>query len=138
MLARTQSRRFCRQKPTELMNTTDSLPPPPPPEPAASVPPISSAVPAGSAWDNVAERFARDYLRDRQSERRWRVFFRLSWLIVALLIVSSVYQSRSHSSVPTGPHTALIEVRGEIADGMEASAENLLPGIKSAFEDAGA
>ena len=121
------------------MNTTDSLPPPPPPpEPAAAVPPISSAVPAGSAWDNVAERFARDYLRDRQSERRWRVFFRLSWLIVALLIVTSVYQSRSHSSVPTGPHTALIEVRGEIADGMEASAENLLPGIKSAFEDAGA
>jgi protease-4 len=43
--------------------------------------------------------------------------------------------SRGHSNPATGPHTALVEVRGEIAADSEASAENLVAGIKSAFED---
>ena len=40
--------------------------------------------------------------------------------------------------VPSGPHTALVEVRGEIAADTEASAENLVAALKSAFEDDGA
>ena len=75
---------------------------------------------------------------DRRSERRWRIFFRLSWLLLVIAVVYGVVVSRNKVTAPTGPHTALIEVRGEIADGAEASAENLVPGIKNAFEDAGA
>ena len=103
--------------------------------PSASTPPPA---PARPAWDGVAEQFARDYLRDRRSERRWRLFFRWMWLLLAVVLVWAVAASRHASTTPTGPHTALIEVHGEIADGAEASAENLLPGIKSAFEDASA
>ena len=91
-----------------------------------------------AAWDGVAETFARDYLRDRRTERRWRIFFRLAWLLLFGVIAWSLAASRGHGTVPAGPHTALIEVRGEIAAGAEASAENLFPGLKSAFEDAGA
>jgi protease-4 len=75
---------------------------------------------------------------DRRSERRWRIFFRLSWLLLVIAVIYGVVVSRNKTSAPTGPHTALIEVHGEIADGAEASAENLVPGIKNAFEDAGA
>ena len=103
--------------------------------PSASTPPPA---PARTAWDGVAEQFARDYLRDRRSERRWRLFFRWMWLLLAVALVWAVFASRHAGTAPTGPHTALIEVHGEIADGAEASAENLLPGIKSAFEDASA
>ena len=103
--------------------------------PSASTPPPA---PARTAWDGVAEQFARDYLRDRRSERRWRLFFRWMWLLLAVVLVWAVFASRHAGTAPTGPHTALIEVHGEIADGAEASAENLLPGIKSAFEDASA
>jgi len=98
----------------------------------------ASSSPGTSAWDGVAQTFARDYLRDRRTERRWRVSFRLAWLLVFGLIAWSLVASRGHGNVPAGPHTALIEVRGEIAAGAEASAENLFPGLKSAFEDAGA
>jgi len=90
------------------------------------------------AWDGLPEKFAAAYLRDRRSERRWRLFFRLSWLLLAMAIAYGVLVSRGHVAGPSGPHTALIEVRGEIAADGEASAENLVPGIKSAFEDAGA
>ena len=86
----------------------------------------------------MAEQFARDYLQDRRSERRWRLFFRWSWLLLMVALVYVLFASRPHSTAQNGPHTALIEVHGEIADGAEASAENLMPGIKSAFEDSGA
>ena len=104
----------------------------------SALPQATSNAPAtAGAWDNVAQTFAHDYLRDRRSERRWRVFFRLAWLLLFAVVAWSLVVARGHGTVPTGPHTALIEVRGEIAAGAEASAENLFPGLKSAFEDAG-
>jgi len=96
---------------------------------------LPAAVPA---WTTLAEQLARDMLRERRSERRWRIFFRLIWSLLFAIVALALLASRSHNAAPTGPHTALIEVRGEIAAGAEASAENLVPGIKSAFEDAGA
>ena len=88
--------------------------------------------------NSVLEQFARDYLKDRRIERRWRVFVRLSWFILFVVAVLMLLASRGVGNAPIGPHTALIEVRGEIAADAEASAENLIPGIKQAFEDAGA
>jgi len=118
-------------------DTPTPLPEPatPPPAPVPVSPPVAAAP---HATDTLAEQFARAYLMDRRSERRWRIFFRLSWLLLVIAVVYGVVVSRNKVTAPTGPHTALIEVRGEIADGAEASAENLVPGIKNAFEDAGA
>ena len=97
--------------------------------------------PAGSApdgWNRAAEQFARDYLSDRRSERRWRVFFRLCWLLLFLTLVWLAVAQRNRTVAPSGPHTALVEVQGEIANDSEASAENLVAALKSAFEDEGA
>ncbi|MES2229674.1 MAG: signal peptide peptidase SppA [Pseudomonadota bacterium] len=107
-------------------STPGASPAPAPAAPGAERPP---------GWNGVAEQFARDLLRDRRSDRRWRIFFRLSWLLLVMAIAYAILAARNHASMPTGPHTALIEVRGEIAANAEASAENLLPGIKTAFED---
>jgi protease-4 len=77
-------------------------------------------------------------MQDRRSERRWRVFFRLAWLVVFAVLSWTLIVDRMRATAPTGPHTALVEVRGEIdADG-EASAELLVGALKNAFEDAGA
>jgi len=111
-----------------------------------SAPDDTPAVPAAPApqspakpFEPVIEQFARDYLRDRRSDRRWRIFFRLAWLGVFLLIALALLENqRSQHNAPSGPHTALVELRGEIAAEGEASAENIVSGLKSAFEDAGA
>jgi protease-4 len=116
------------------MSTPEDQLPPFPAAPTAPVPGAPAATHT-SQWDGVAEQFARDMLRDRRSARRWSVFFRLSWLLLVMALAYAVFAARNHASAPTGPHTALIEIRGEIAAGAEASAENLLPGIKAAFED---
>jgi protease-4 len=88
--------------------------------------------------DSVVEQFAREYLRDRRSERRWRLFFRIVWLLVLFLLLWSLVVARKAANTPSGPHTALIEVRGEIAYESEASAENLLSALKTAFEETSA
>ncbi len=91
-----------------------------------------------SSFEPVMEQFARDYLRERRSERRWRIFFRLAWLLLLVLVAWALFNARGHSNVPSGPHTALVEVRGEIAADTEASAEQLVSALRSAFEDVGA
>jgi protease-4 len=78
--------------------------------------------------------FTQQLLRERRADRRWRVFFRLAWLILFIIVAWSLFVGRGHGGAPSGPHTALIEVRGEIAADSEASAENLVAGLKGAFE----
>ncbi|MEE9476501.1 MAG: S49 family peptidase, partial [Roseateles sp.] len=78
---------------------------------------------------------ARDFLRERRAERRWRVFFRLFWLTLAGLLVYSLWAQGRHVTPTTTPHTALVEVRGEIAADTEASAEQIVAALKDAFKD---
>ncbi|MFZ2653268.1 MAG: S49 family peptidase [Burkholderiaceae bacterium] len=105
--------------------------------------PPASPAPAGTAaarpsWDQALERLAQDVLKDRRSERRWRTVKRVSWIALLLLTVVIVLGSRGRVAAPSGPHTAMVEVRGEIASNSDASAEILIAGLKAAFEDSGA
>ena len=77
-------------------------------------------------------------MRERRGDRRWRIFFRLAWLALIAASALAFFTQRSHISSPSSPHTALVDVRGEIAADSEASAEQLIAGLKSAFEDEGA
>ena len=115
------------------MNPNDELPPPIP-DPLGAAP--RPAEPAG--YEHLMAQFARDYLRDRRSERRWRSFFRLAWLALIIGVLWLLFAQRHPGSPPSSPHTALVEVRGEIAVDSEASAELMLSALKSAFEDQGA
>jgi protease-4 len=95
------------------------------------------AAAAPSPLEGALEQFAHAYLRDRRSERRWRIFFRLLWLLFFVAIAWGVLAQRRHAASPSGPHTALVELKGEIASDADASAENVVAGLKSAFEDTG-
>ncbi len=113
----------------------DSLPPPmpdpvdAPPQPAASL---------SHQQETLLAQLARDFLRERRLERRWRTVFRLFWLMLAALLVYVMWMQGRHVTQTSTPHTALVEVRGEIAADTEASAEQLLAALKDAFKDDGA
>jgi len=81
---------------------------------------------------------ARALLQDRRSERRWRVFFRLAWLGLAAVVIWVGFGQRGAGSAPSSPHTAMVEVRGDIGMDEAANAEDLVGALKLAFEDAGA
>ncbi len=105
--------------------------------------PAAAPAAAKSATTNgidnaMLEDFARGYLAERRSERRWRLFFRFAWLLLIGALVWGVVVQQQGGAVPNGPHTALVEVRGEIAVDAEASAEGLNAALRNAFEDGGA
>jgi protease-4 len=115
--------------------------PPIPPAPAMAATAPPSVDPAGTLaarYEPAIEHLMRELLRERRSERRWRVTTRLLWLGLFIAIAWGLLGQRVHTAAPAGPHTALVEVRGEIAVDSEASAENLVAALKSAFEDANA
>jgi len=106
-----------------------------PPEPRAAAAPTPAPRPA---YEATLEQLASSMLRERRNEHRWRVFFRLAWLGLALALLWALFVARGHANAASGPHTALIEVRGEIAADSDSSAENLVSALKSAFEDSAA
>jgi protease-4 len=115
------------------MNTQDEGTSAPPP---AAVP--AMAPPLAARLESALELAARELLRERRSERRWRIFFRLVWLALALAVAWGLMAQRRAMTAPSGPHTALIEIRGEIDSESEANAENLVAALASAFEDSAA
>jgi protease-4 len=106
--------------------------------PAAEPAPLPASAPARSTVEASLDRLAAELLRDRRSDRRWRNLIRLLWLGLVMAIAWAIFSQRGAVNAPSGPHTALVEVRGEIAVDSEASAENLISALKSAFEDTGA
>ena len=100
--------------------------------------PAAAAIPPLSTLESRLDLLAAELLRDRRTERRWRVFFRLAWLGLALAVAWALFAKQVHVSAPTAPHTALLEIRGDIAMDTEASADLLVSALRSAFEDPGA
>ena len=111
---------------------------PNPASPADQPETVANPAPVRSASEALIEQFAKDYLKDRRSTRRWNLLIRLGWLIAFSVLVWGFVNQGSPASAPSGPHTALVELRGEIAADTEASAEVMLSGLKTAFEDVGA
>lgn len=117
--------------------------PDPTPEPAdmlrASPPaPAAAAAPASAGHELLALQLARDYLDEKRRERRWRVALRLGWLLLFALLMWQLWAQQNPAVATGAPHTALVEVQGEIAPGTEASAEVLVSALKNAFADQGA
>ena len=91
------------------------------------------------AWERATlEKLVFATIREQQAARRWRLFSRLLWLAFFGFIAWMVYSANSVGASVSTPHTAVIEIRGEIASDAEASAENVIASLRSAFEDQGA
>jgi len=90
-------------------------------------------------WERTTlEKLAMAGLVEQRQARRWRDGIRIAWLAFLLLLV---WLGMERSGAPTGvakPHTAVVEIKGEIASGAEASAELVVAAMRSAFEDEGA
>ncbi len=109
------------------------------PDPNPDTPPMAPTSEGTTpAFESALERVAMEMLRQQRSDRRWRLFFRAAWLALVLAIVWGLMSNRMTPAATSTPHTALVELRGEIAADSEASAEILVSALRSAFEDPGA
>ena len=126
--------------PSDLPESASSPAPVPAPPPApAAAPVVSDTALRLDSLEHLLRDVSSQVLAERRSDRRWRRLTRFGWLaLIGLLVWGTVSQHSGHPSAPSGPHTALVEVRGEIAADTEASAENIVASLKSAFEDVSA
>lgn len=116
----------------------------PPDTPAQAPAPMSGPAPTASAradapWERATlERLVFATLEEQRAARRWRTFVRLAWLAFFLFLVWALTARGSVSGEKLAPHTAVIEIDGEIGPQSEASAEFIIAAAKAAFEDEGA
>ncbi|MCI4429391.1 MAG: S49 family peptidase [Burkholderiales bacterium] len=122
------------------MTADDPTPSPSSAQTPSEFPSTATAAPATPrpGWDVALERLAQDMLKDRRSERRWRIVKRVTWILSLLLVAIFALGSSGRVAAPSGPHTALVDLRGEISSDTEASAETLIAGMKAAFKDSAA
>ncbi len=81
------------------------------------------------------ERLLLAHLQEQRKARRWSVFFKFLgfvWLFILLFTVMS-YEGDTFKS--TGPHTALVELNGEIGGENGMSADSLIGALNGAFDD---
>ncbi|MFJ7886394.1 signal peptide peptidase SppA [Pseudomonas sp. NPDC096917] len=76
-------------------------------------------------------------VQEQRRARRWGIFFKsLTFLyLMAVLLVFTPFLDMERNATKGAGYTALIEVRGVIADKEAASADNLITSLQAAFED---
>ncbi|WP_164738060.1 S49 family peptidase, partial [Xanthomonas euvesicatoria] len=67
-----------------------------------------------------------------------KTFVRISWLAFFVFLAWFALSRSAPSTAKTTAHTAVVEIKGEIAAGGDASAEFVVAAMKTAFEDEGA
>jgi protease IV len=88
-------------------------------------------------WEQkLIEELARNAQQEQRRTRRWGIFFKLLTFgyLIALVILWTP-DLRPDRWVELKDHTAVVEVKGIIADDAKASADNLIKGLRNAFED---
>ena len=117
---------------------SDPLPPGASPDPR-NLPPSGSRDGLRPGWEReTLERLMFATLAEQRAARRWKIFRSLAWLaFFAFLVWGAMYRGGPKSDKSL-PHTAVIEIKGEIAEGADASAEFVVAAMRAAFEDEGA
>ncbi|MEJ1462743.1 MAG: S49 family peptidase, partial [Candidatus Sedimenticola sp. (ex Thyasira tokunagai)] len=89
-------------------------------------------------WEReLLEKLASSSITEQQRARRWGIFFKLlTFAYLATLLLLWMPDKLPETSLAGDEgHTALVEIKGVIADDSEASADNIISGLRSAFED---
>ncbi|MDQ1363444.1 MAG: protease [Pseudomonadota bacterium] len=91
-------------------------------------------------WEReTLEKIALEGLKEQRRARRWGIFFKLlgfAYLLIGLLLFMPMISDSRHAAARHGDkHTALVELNGIIMAEADASADNVVSGLRAAFED---
>ena len=68
-----------------------------------------------TVWErDTLERLAFATLAEQRASRRWRIFFRMAWFLLAVVLVwTGMHKGGVGGSSPSQPHTAVVSIKGE-------------------------
>jgi protease-4 len=108
------------------------------PEAPAPAVPRAEAAKSPPDWERVSfEKLMFATLEEQRRARRWRTIRSFAWLLFFVFLFWGLMSRGSPATDKTAPHTAVIEIKGEIASDSDASAESVVASMRSAFEDSG-
>jgi protease-4 len=93
-----------------------------------------------SNWErDTLERLVFATVREQRASRRWGIFFKLSFLLLAFFAIwaYSDFDFGGSDIDSLGRHTALIEIDGTIDTEGSGSADTVIPAMNKAFSDPG-
>lgn len=86
-------------------------------------------------WERqLIEKLASAGLIEQRRTRRWKIFFRLMWLGVAIGLLFLLFSSSDFERERGGKHTAMVALEGVIDSEGQAGAK-LVEGLKQAYDD---
>ena len=76
-------------------------------------------------------------LKEQRRHRRWGIFFKSLTFIYLMVLLIAFFPSDGQDSgaLTRGKHTALVDINGVIADNTDANADDIISGLRDAFED---
>ena len=89
-------------------------------------------------WERATlEKLAFAALNEQKANRRWKTFVRLAWLLFfgVLVWMFTTGDGPNPMQDSAKEHTAVVEIRGEIASGADASSDGIVSAMRAAFED---
>jgi protease-4 len=87
-------------------------------------------------WERDAiERIASAALVEQRRARRWGIFFKLFFAGYLLLLLVLAFGGDMGSKAVAGRHTALVDLDGTIAADSVANADNVITGLRAAFDN---
>jgi protease-4 len=100
---------------------------------------VANKASGAEGWERATlEKLATAALVEQRAARRWRNGIRIAWLVFLSVVVWLGMQQGGAPTDISTPHTAVVNIHGEIATGNEASAEVVVASVRAAFEDQGA
>jgi len=89
------------------------------------------------AWQQATlEKLLFASLKEQRTKRRWSIFFKLLFWSYLLAILWLFWPNKTVPAITKDSgHTALIDIKGEIADEETSNADNLVAALRHAFAD---
>ncbi len=87
-------------------------------------------------WEReTLNRLAFAAINEQRRARRWSIFFKSLFFVYLFAIILYIPTDWGESGITHDEHTALIDLEGVIAANTQASADNLVSGLRAAFKD---
>ena len=88
-------------------------------------------------WErDVLSRLAFAAINEQRRSRRWSIFFKFLIFAYLFLVFWSIQSNRGeHALMESGEHTALVELKGVIADDADANADDIVSALRDAFKN---
>ena len=89
-------------------------------------------------WERgLIEKLATEALKEQRRARRWGIFWKLLTFAYITVIIVMAVDWKEAGDFKDGRHTALVDIKGVIAPGSDASADKVALALQAAFKDKG-